>query len=320
MILKRVVSVSLGSSRRDHTLETRILHEDFLIERRGTDGDLKKAKRILQDLDGEVDALGLGGMDLYIRGGERRYILRDAKKLIKGITKTPVVDGSGLKDTLEKEIILDLSKNSIDLSSLSVLLVCGLDRPGMAEAFHEMGLSVTYGDLIFTLGIPIPIRSFKSLMRVARVLAPLACQLPITFLYPTGEKQNGPSNHRYQSLFKEVQVIAGDFHLIKKSLPSDITGKIIITNTVTTEDEEDLRRRGTHTLITTTPKINGRSFGTNVMEAVLVALHGQGNGALTALEYRELIKALKLKPRIEVLHNPLEEEEEAEKKDGESDA
>lgn len=318
MGLKRVVSVSLGSSRRDHTVETKILDENFVIQRRGTDGDLKKARDMLLSLDGQVDALGLGGIDLYIRAGHKRYILRDAKKLISGITMTPVLDGSGLKDTLEKEIIRDLS-SSIDLSSSSILLVCGVDRPGMAEAFHEIGGSVVYGDLIFILGLPIPIKSYRALERVAHLLAPLVCQLPIKILYPTGESQNGASKARFSSFHEKAQVIAGDFHLIKKHLPSHIPGKIIITNTVTADDVEDLRERGAHLLVTTTPNLGGRSFGSNVLEAALVALKGRGREALSAAEYLELIKSLDLKPRIEVLHNPSEKSG-ARRKEGDKDA
>ena len=40
--MKRIVSISIGSSSRDHRVETEILGEQFQIERIGTDGDIKK--------------------------------------------------------------------------------------------------------------------------------------------------------------------------------------------------------------------------------------------------------------------------------------
>ncbi len=40
--MKHVVSISLGSSKRDHRVEQKFLGERVLIERRGTNGDLKK--------------------------------------------------------------------------------------------------------------------------------------------------------------------------------------------------------------------------------------------------------------------------------------
>lgn len=64
--MKHVVSVSIGSSKRDHKVEIELMGERILIERRGTDGSLAQAGRMIQELDGKVDAIGLGGMDLYI--------------------------------------------------------------------------------------------------------------------------------------------------------------------------------------------------------------------------------------------------------------
>ena len=51
--MKHVVSVSIGSSKRDHKIEVELLGEKILIERRGTDGDLERAAQMLKELDGE---------------------------------------------------------------------------------------------------------------------------------------------------------------------------------------------------------------------------------------------------------------------------
>ena len=73
-----MVSISLGSSQRNNRVETEILGEKFIIERIGTDGDMVKAIGLIRELDGKVDAFGMGGIDLYITAGQRRYA-RDAK-------------------------------------------------------------------------------------------------------------------------------------------------------------------------------------------------------------------------------------------------
>src|SRR6185436_2745390 len=70
--LLRVVSVSLGSSKRDHAARATLLGREFSIERQGTDGDLKKARETIAQLDGKVAAIGLGGIDLYVVAGARR--------------------------------------------------------------------------------------------------------------------------------------------------------------------------------------------------------------------------------------------------------
>jgi len=45
--MKKVLGVSLGSSTRDHKVQIEILGEKVEIERRGTDGDVKKMIQIL---------------------------------------------------------------------------------------------------------------------------------------------------------------------------------------------------------------------------------------------------------------------------------
>lgn len=298
--MKQVLSISLGSSARDAVTEETFGNEIVRIERRGTDGDKEKAKQLFRQYDGEVDAMGLGGTDLYIYAGKRRYMFRESAQLIEGVHKTPVLDGSGLKNSLERVVIANLEKRGIiNLLGKKVLLVCGVDRFGMAEALVEAGARVTFGDLLFGLGWKIPLRSLKTLNLFARVLAPVITKLPVSLFYPVGKEQT-KRVVRYPKYFEENDIIAGDFHFIRKFMPDKMEGKTIITNTVTQQDRDMLRKAGVACLITTTPNFNGRSFGTNVLEAVLVALTGRSE-ALTAQEYETLLEKYQIQPGIECL-------------------
>ena len=213
--------------------------------------------------------LALEAPDLYIFAGNRRYTFNEIVKLWSGAKKTPFVDGSGLKHTLERETVAYLQDKSIvDFSSKKVLLVCAVDRFGMAEALALRAKSIVFGDLFFNLGIPIPVRSMKALNTIARWSLPVIIHLPFKWLYPTGEKQE-KITPKWGNYYAEADVIAGDFHLIRRFMPDNLAGKIVLTNTTTETDSEALKQRGVTQLITTTPVFDGRSFGTNVMEAVL---------------------------------------------------
>jgi hypothetical protein len=83
--VKEVVSVSIGSSKRDHEVEIELLGEQFRIRREGTDGNMEKARRRLAELDGTVDALGIGGTDLFMRFDGHDYYIRDIKKIVADI-------------------------------------------------------------------------------------------------------------------------------------------------------------------------------------------------------------------------------------------
>ncbi|MFO8191890.1 MAG: quinate 5-dehydrogenase [Bacillota bacterium] len=295
--MKRIVGISLGSSSRDHAVTVELNNEQYRIERIGTDSDMNKMIEKIRELDGKVDAFGLGGMDLYIYAVDRRYEIRDARRIVRAAKKTPIVDGSGLKNTLERRSIEYLNRNT-DLfkTPQKVLLMCAMDRMGMAQALEEAGCIMTYGDLAFIIGLPVFLSSLKTLAVIARVLAPPIGQLPFTMIYPTGDKQS-INKPRFRERFLENNIIAGDFHFIRRFMPEQLPGKTIITNTVTRTDIDFLKERKVKMLITTTPEMEGRSFGTNVMEALLVSMVG-GKHELTEKEYNDLLKKLDLKPRV----------------------
>jgi hypothetical protein len=296
--MKHVVSISLGSSRRNHKVVQDFCGQSIAVERLGTDGDRKKAIQLIRELDGQVDAFGLGGTDLYIYAGGRRYTFRESAHIAAAARRTPIVDGSGVKNTLERRVVNYLAKTQgVLFENRPALVVCAVDRFGLAEALVQAGSKVVFGDLLFGLGLPIPIRSLSGLARLARIAAPVVTKLPIHFFYPIGGKQT-VNTPRFSSYFNEAEVVAGDFHFIRRYMPLSLTGKTLITNTVTAEDQALLKERGVATLVTTTPDMGGRSFGTNVLEAVLVALAGKGIKQLLPEEYEELLNQLQVHPRI----------------------
>lgn len=302
--MKRVVSVSIGSSIRDKKVNTRIMGEEFSIERIGTDGDIDKAVELLRQLDGKVDAFGMGGIDLYLFSGpEKKYVIRDAVRILQAAGNTPIVDGTGVKNTLEKRVVESLDcEGIVPLSGKKVLMTSGVDRYMMAEAFVRHGCSIVLGDFIFSMGIPFAMTDLRQFQRIAGLLMPVFSRLPFKWLYPTGNKQKINRPGRFDRYYKEADIVAGDFHFIRKYLPEDMKGKIVVTNTVTAEDVTNLKERGTSLLVTTTPDWDGRSFGTNVIEAVMISLSGKRPLDMKEEDYYRLIGEMGLKPRIEVLN------------------
>lgn len=303
--MKKVVSVSLGSPKGDFSATTTILGQEIEISRIGTNGDLARYAELMRELDGNVDAIGLGGIDLYLCAGKHRYTIRDAAKLAANAKVTPVVDGSGLKNTLERETFEYIQRQGImDFSDKSILVVCGVDRFGMAESAARLAQSVVFGDLMFNCGIPIPIRSYGGLMFVARTLLPIVCRLPFKWIYPTGKKQE-EATPKHENYFRWADVIAGDNKIIGRFMPppkSDaLKGKLVITNTLTAEEIESLRARGVKTLVTGTWEIEGlggRTPGTNVIEGILIALSGRRPEQMTPDDYLDLLRQLDWKPTV----------------------
>ncbi|HJS28379.1 MAG TPA: hypothetical protein VJ768_02070 [Anaerolineales bacterium] len=300
---KRAVSVSLGSSKRDKAVQLELLSEQVSIERRGTDGDLERAALVFKELDGNVDAFGVGGADLGLMVDDKWYPLYSVLPMVRYIEKTPVVDGSGLKNTLEYQVGEFLEQNlSAELDRLGrrVLFTAGADRWGMSMAFVDRGYEYIFGDLMFGLGLPFPVRSVKTVKWLVSLALPVVGRLPLAWLYPTGEKQD-VQHPKWEKYYQWATVIAGDRHYIVHHMPPRLEDKVIVTNTTTADDVEIFRRAGVRYLVTTTPVLAGRSFGTNMMEAALVAAAGRGR-KLSHKELAAMLEELKIEPQIQRLN------------------
>ncbi len=71
---------------------------------------MERARARIQELDGQVDALGLGGIDIYLYVGGEQFVIGDGLRLAEARPQTPVVDGSGLKNTLERRVVRELAR------------------------------------------------------------------------------------------------------------------------------------------------------------------------------------------------------------------
>lgn len=301
--MKRAVSISIGSSKRNKAVEVELLGEKVCIERIGTDGDMEKAAQLYKELDGKVDAFGVGGADLGLMVDNKWYPLYSVQSMVRFIQKTPVVDGAGLKNTLEGRLAGFIEEKIGDyVKSLGrkAFVVSGADRWGMSRSFVDAGYECVFGDLMFGLGLPLPVRSLSGLKKFAALLMPVAGRLPFEWVYPTGEKQE-KRIPKWQKYYQWATVVAGDCHYVRRHMPDNLPGRVVATNTTTTEDVAIFRQIGIKYLVTSTPVLEGRSFGTNMMEAALIAISGKGR-KLTGEELNVLLDQLGFEPQIQELN------------------
>jgi hypothetical protein len=293
--MKRAVSISLGSSKRDKSVKVNLNGQEILVERIGMDGDITKAHQMYLDLDGKVDAFGVGGVDLYLRLDDREYPLRAALKLVAGVKQTPLCDGRGLKHTLERRVF-QLAKPQLgDVHFKQAFVPVAADRLGLAEAVAEVAERTVFGDLMVALGVPLPVYGIPAFKRIARVMLPIVGYFPMSMIfYGSDGAEHKP---KYVKYFEESDLIAGDFLFMRKYMPANLKGKTIVTNTTTEENIALLKERGAAVVITTTPRYDGRTFGTNLTEAMLTAYSGKRRN-LTDAELNGLIDELGLRPEI----------------------
>src|SRR5512140_424800 len=92
MPMKRAVSISIGSSKRNKAVEVTLLGEKVSIERIGTDGDMEAAALKYKELDGTVDAFGVGGADLGALVDGKFFPFHSVQPMVRFVKKTPLVD------------------------------------------------------------------------------------------------------------------------------------------------------------------------------------------------------------------------------------
>src|SRR5512138_169635 len=293
--MKRAVSISLGSSKRDKKVVVCFKNEEIQVERIGMNGDIARARQMYLDLDGKVDAFGVGGVDLYLRLDQKEYPLHAALRLVAGVTRTPLCDGRGLKHTLERRVF-ELARPQLgDIHFRQAFVPVAADRLGLAEAVAEVADRTVFGDLMVALGVPLPVYGVSSFKRVARLMLPIVSHFPMSMLfYGSDGAEHTP---KYVNYFEESDLIAGDFLFMRKYMPKSLAGKTVVTNTTTEDNIELLKSRGVKTIITTTPRYDGRSFGTNMLEAAITAYAGKGR-RLSDEELNVLIDELELKPTV----------------------
>jgi len=270
--MKRVVSVSLGSSKRDKSVEIELDGEKVLVERIGTEGNPDLMKEKFRELDGKVDFFSIGGVPLSVHVNGRDYKIPVVKKITSNI-KTKIVDGKILKQTIEWKIAEFIEDNSkIMLKGKKGYMPSAVDRWFMADSLEKAGVKMRYGDFASALHMPIYLPSLKWVNFIAPlILSSILKRKDFRDLYPTGARQDEFKESNIKHL-NNADIIAGDFLYIKENIPKNPKGKIIITNTTTADDVKELKKRGVSYLITTTPHYDGRSFGTNAMAAALYAV------------------------------------------------
>jgi hypothetical protein len=304
--MRKILSISVGSSSRNHVTKQEFLGQMCRLERRGTDGDFDRAVELYAELDGTVDAFGVGGAEFFLEVGKRRYYFRDCKRISRAVQKSKIGDGNGVKGLLARRALADLEEHlqreGKTLRGLPALKTNAVDRYQMAEALVNAGCDVTFGDFMFALGLPIAVQGLSTVRLLAALILPWLTQLPFTWFYPLGADQDKEPEPRYTQYYEQAVVLAGDFVQIRAHMPDDLSGKIIVTNTTTAHNVEELQRRGLYMLVTTTPRLEGRSFGTNVMEATMLALMDKPQSQVTEADFLDMIERIPIKPTLEVLN------------------
>lgn len=316
--MKHVLVIDLGSGESTRTVTFR--GQPVEIKRIGCNGHraepspaltglyssaVERARAIVAHYDGKVDAIALEGMPVQLKLGNFSQVHADGVHIREMATRTPVVDGSGVRDGLERWAVMlaDRAQPGI-FAEKYILMVPGLNHNGLIDEIAKHSPAIRYADPFVFFNLPdFPgVGSKQTLEQAAPPTLEQLAHLPYKLVHP---RPGTPHLHRAESPFEHADLFVGDIGAIRRYAPQHLKHKTIAVEHATEEDIADLQARGASIIVTMLPGLDGKgSLGelpASVMEAVFVACRADPNLPLTEDTYLDLMADLDWTPHIRYL-------------------
>lgn len=301
--MKKILAIHLDSDDAEATVY--LLAQEVTVIRRGCQGDPERARQLIQEYDGKVDAIGLQGLPATLQLGNAHVDHPVGAELLKAATHTPVVDGSGIRTGLERWgiTLADRAQPGI-FSHKRVLMTPGLNHTGMVAALERHAGDVQYADPFIYFDWPrvVGVGSRATLNQVAPAQLDRLRHAPFRRIYAQpGEARR----ERSKVPFRNADVLAGDIGAIRRYAPGDLAKKTIVVSHANEDDIADLRSRGAAIVVTLLPSLdNDTDLGrwpASTIEAILVALRPHPESPLTEDTYLDLLAEVHWTPAIRYL-------------------
>ncbi len=299
--MKKVVSVTLGSSKEDFEFQTRFLGQDFTVQRVGADGDDGKAWELLRRYQSEADAIGLGSISDHYQVGSRTITNRDTDRLKKVVTRVPVTTGATIRRILQVRAIRHVQKTlGSYFNNNLVLFLSGMRNYDMAVAMSDYTRNLKFADAITQTGAPALLTSLDQLEmyahgnRLATSFAPtrmLGNMLPGRL--PSFRKQ------AIDSAMKKSHVIVGTFSEIRNfGTEANLEGKTLITSAIDEERLAFFKECKDNLVVDVSPLLFKKVVGLNTLQAMILAALETTTEELSDDDISEILDELKVEPRL----------------------
>jgi predicted amino acid dehydrogenase len=301
--MKSILVIHLGFGEESGLVEFQ--GQQIEVERLGCGGDVELARQWIAEHDGKVDAIGLEGLPAQLQLGGKGRAHEIGLDLASVAQVTPVVDGSGVREGLERwgVTLADRAQPGI-FSQKRILFVPGLNHEGLAKALSRHSTQVRYADPVVYFAMP-DFPGVGSRLTLEQVAGPTLDQLkdaPFRRIFPQPGRAGTP---RAVKPFHWADVLVGDIGAIRRYAPSKLAHKTVVVNSASEEDLEDLRRRGVSIAVVMIPNLDGNSYrrgwGEATVEAILASLRPSPSAALSEDTYLDLIADLDWMPDIRYL-------------------
>jgi predicted amino acid dehydrogenase len=295
--VKKVSTISLGSSKQDFEFETRFLGHSFQVRRLGADDDIGKAWELMRRQQAECDAIGLGEVGDHYRVGQDTRVNKETQRLLNVVTRVPATTGATLRRLLQVHAVRFV-QNQLGhyFNNNLVLFLSGMRNYDMAVALSDYTPNLKFADALAQTGAPAMLTSLFQLELYAKGSDLVLSGKPGEML------EASLSTFKRARIAAEVanaQVIVGTFHELKEvGHAKNLAGKTVITSAVDDERLAFFKRCRVNLVVDVSPQLFDRVVGTNVIEAMILAALGKPVEDVSDDDFREIIDELQLQPRL----------------------
>ena len=295
--MKKVIGISLGASRHDHSFTLTFLGEKLRVRRLGADGSLHAASHLLHLWDGRCDAIGLGlvkDSDLLARGTRDSAT---ATRMARSARHTPVSNGARLADIfLEWAVRHAQVELGRYFDNARVLFFSGLAHQKLAMSMSEYTPNLRFADPLLQLGVPKLLGSVEQLDLYARGAHAVSEWVPPRLL-PDGMLKQW-ARYALRRAMAHATVVVAPVHELDDMGLEELAGKTVITTTVNEDRLAQFRDKGVHLVIDGAPQIQGHALDPSLLDAMIMAATGKPSGMLLDDDYLEVLATEGLVPRL----------------------
>ncbi len=295
--MKKVVTVTLGSSKQDFRFETDFLGQRFEVQRVGADDDTTKAWELMRRHQTHADAIGVGEIGDHYHVGQSTLINKETRRLLNVVTRVPVTTGATLRRLLQVRAVRWV-QNELGhyFNNNLVLFLSGMRNYDMAVAMSDYTPNLFFADALAQTGAPTMLTSLAQLELYAKGTDWALSSKPGILLESA---LSGFKTSRIAAQVTKSHVIVGTFHELKEVGTADnLAGKTVITSAVDDERMAWFTRHRVNLVIDVSPKLFPRVVGTNVIEAMILAALGKPHEQVSDDDFTEIIDELAIQPRL----------------------
>ncbi|MEN9627506.1 MAG: hypothetical protein RJA10_733, partial [Pseudomonadota bacterium] len=299
--MKKIVTVSLGSSKQDFSFDTDFLGQRFRVQRLGADDDTTKAWELMRRHQATADAIGLGEIGDHWHVGQNTMVNKETRRLLKVVTRVPATTGATLRRLLQVRAVRYVQHEiGSYFNNNLVLFLNGMRNYDMAVALSDYTPNLSFVDALAQTGAPALLSSLTQLEMYAKG-RDLAMSGP--WSGRPGEMLeaalSGFKNNRIAAAVAKSHVIVGTFHELKEvGSPANLEGKTVITSAVDDDRLAFFKHCKVNLVIDVSPQLFERVVGTNVIEAMILAALGKPQEDISDDDFAEILDELDIKPRL----------------------